>query len=136
LAEFHHFRIVDQLEKTFRTFDFYRARPREIASVLQGIAHGAKDRRIGMAKTDSPIAHAIFDIFVTIDIEYMRAGAALDEARSQNRILVVALGIGVAATRNKRVCLAGEQLGIAKLRCEKVHAPSPFCSQIMQQTIS
>src|SRR5690606_34629061 len=93
------------------------------------------DGRIGMTEADGAIAHAVFDIFMPVDIEDMRAGTALDETGCQNRVLIVALGIGVTAAGNKRMRLAGEQLGIAELRCEKVHAPSPFYSQVMLPTI-
>ena len=74
-----------------------------------------------MTQSHGPVAHAIFDIFIAIDIEDMRTAAALDETRCQNRVLIVALGIGVATTGNKRMGLAAQQLGIAKLRCEQIH---------------
>lgn len=121
LAELDHFGSVDQFEKAFRAIHLDGAWAREVAPVLQRIAHSLQDRRIGMAQPHRPVAHAIFDIFIAIDIDDMRTATALDESRRQNRVLIIALGIGVATTGNKRMGLAAQQLGIAKLRCEQIH---------------
>ncbi len=56
-----------------------------------------------MAEPDRPIAHSVLDVAVAIDVEHVAALAALDEARRQHGILVVALGIGVAAARDDPV---------------------------------
>ncbi|SPU67152.1 Uncharacterised protein [Brucella neotomae] len=73
LAEFDHFRPLNQFEKAFRAVEFDSTWPGKIAAILQGLAYGSHHRRIGMAEADGAVSHPIFDIFVAIHVEDMGA---------------------------------------------------------------
>jgi hypothetical protein len=49
---------------------------------------------------DGAKTHAIFDEFIAVDIPHPAAFAARDESGRKQRILIVALCISVAASRN------------------------------------
>ena len=121
LAEFDHFRAIDQFQETLGAFNLNRAWTGEIAAVLQRIANSLQHGRISVAKTHRTIAHAIFDILVAIDIKDMRTRAALYKPGRKHGILIVSFRIGVTTTGNKRMGFASEQLRIVKPGGEKVH---------------
>src|SRR5262245_19808133 len=56
-----------------------------------------------VTQADSTIAHAILDVLVAVDIPNAAAGAAGDESRRENGILIVSLCISVASTRDEPV---------------------------------
>jgi hypothetical protein len=54
-----------------------------------------------VAKNNGTQTHPVFDEFVTVDIPHPTSLTSLNKAGTEEWILVVALRIGVAASRNK-----------------------------------
>src|SRR5690606_29100753 len=116
LAEFHHLGAMDDAQECFGAIGLDARRPHEIRAAPHGghrrVEHGLK----GMAETHRPVAHAEFDEFVAVDVPDATALASFDKPRSQYRILIVALRVGMAATWNQPVRPFPKALGPDELR--------------------
>ena len=60
---------------------------------------------VGVPKRHRPTAHGVFDIFVPVSVQYVAALALRDKSWSEFRELIVAFGIGVGTSGNKRMGL-------------------------------
>src|SRR5690606_37156694 len=97
LAELDHLRAGDDRKKLLGALDLDRGGAGEVAAVPELPAHRLHDRRVGVAERHGAVAETVLDVLVAVRVPDMAAGPARDEARRKHRVLVVALGVGVAA---------------------------------------
>ena len=74
--------------------------PGKVRAKREALLGGGDHLWVSVPKPDGPKTHAIFDEFIAIDIPHPAAVAARDETGCEDRILIVALRIGVAAARD------------------------------------
>ncbi len=81
-----------------------------------------------MAKADRPITHAVFDIFISIDIPDMAAISPFNESGRQNRVLVVTLCIGMRAARYDVAGALAQSIRVFEIFDESLHGeiPGPY----------
>ena len=120
LGELHHLGAVDQAEERLGALELEGRGPGEVGAELERRAHRLDHRGIGVAERDRAQAHAVLDELVAVDVPDVAALAARDQRRRELRVLVVALGVGVAAARHERAQPRGELLSTGKL-----HRPAP-----------
>ncbi|MNE26254.1 hypothetical protein D3C80_1196120 [compost metagenome] len=78
-----------------------------------------------MAKADSPIAHTVLDIFISIDIPDMAAVSSGNKTGRQDRVLVVALGIGMGAARYDGAGALAQSIRVFEIFDEILHGAIP-----------
>ena len=121
LAELDHLGAVDQVEELLGARHLHRRGTGEVAAPLEFPLRRLQDRRIGVPQADRPVAHAVFDVLLALGIPDPAAQAARNEPRRADRILIIALGIGVAAAWNQRVGALLEISRMPPLMLETVH---------------
>ena len=101
LAELDHLGAVDQRQEALRARHLERRGAGEVAAAHQLALRRIDHRGIGVAEPDRAVAHAVLDVLVAVGVPHPAAEPARDEAGRQDRVLVVALGVGVAAARDQ-----------------------------------
>ena len=113
-ANFTISRMGQHAEQRLGTLHLDRRRPVEIRPELHLADRGLDDRRVGMAQRHRTQAHRILDELAPVGVPHAAATPAGDERRSIGRILIVALGVGVAAARDEPMCSRAQRLGISR----------------------
>ena len=103
LAELDHLGAVDQRQELLGARHLDRRRAGEVAAAQQLALHRVDHRGIGVAEPDRAVAHAVLDVLAAVAVPHPAAAPARDEPGRQDRVLIVALGVGVAAARDQVV---------------------------------
>ena len=101
LAELDHLGAVDQRQEALRARHLERRGAGEVAAAHQLAPRRVDHRGIGVAEPDRAVAHAVLDVLPAVGVPHPAAEPARDEPGRQDRVLVVALGVGVAAARDQ-----------------------------------
>jgi hypothetical protein len=100
-AELHHLGAVDQLQEGLGAGRLDRRRAGEVAAAQQFALHGLDHGGIGVTEADGAVAHPVLDVLTAVHVPDPAAGAARDECRREDRILIITLGVGVTPARDQ-----------------------------------
>ena len=114
LGKLDHLGAGHQRLQHLGAFQLDGGRAVEVVAQLHLSVGGLNDGRVGVAEGDGAQAHAVFDEFVAVHVPDVAALAALDETGRALGILVIALGVGVCATRNGVVNLLAQGCGLVE----------------------
>ena len=120
LGELHHVRAVDDAAQLLGALHLERRGPGEVDAVLHRGDRSAQHGGVGVTECHRAQPHAVLDELIAVDIPDPTALAPDDEARRAGGKLVVSLGIGMTAARDKIVRLFLQLLGLSK-----IHRPIP-----------
>ena len=81
----------------------------KIDSKLDMLAGSLDDLWKGMTERDGAQTHAVFDELIAVQIPDVAAKAPGDEARRDDRVLVITLRISVRTARNGSLCPAAQR---------------------------
>ena len=126
---------VHEAEKLLRARHLECRWPREVAAVVERLARGLHDRGVCVPEADGPVAHAVLDELVAVGIPDAAARAARNEAWRENRILIVALGVGVASAWNEGVGLLLQPPRSLKSIDVRVHDTIPHRFPLAQPSL-